>query len=401
MKKIFGPFSQIITLQNLPEKGPISDSSITALNDHGIATENGIITEIAPFDDLANTPHSEVHEYVTDHVAMPGLIDSHTHICFAADRADEYAKRLSGVSYQEIAASGGGILSTVEKTRQASKNELVHYTVARADILYQQGVTTAEVKSGYALEVEQEIKMLEAIQAANQICQTELIPTCLAAHTTPKEFSHSGEYLEYLIKELFPRIEEKRLCHRMDIFIEKGAFTDVQALWYLNRAAEIGMDLTCHADQFTKGGALVAAQLEALSADHLEVIDQAGALALAKREVIATVLPGATLGLGQPFAPARMLLDTGNTVAIASDWNPGSAPMGHLLCQAALLGAAQKLTMAETLAAITTRAAGALNLYDRGTLCIGAKADIIAFPCKNWKEILYHQGQLQPTVLPT
>lgn len=382
-------------MRHLPETGPISDDKLEVLSDVGIVIKNEQIEKIDAFKTLQKEQHRTI-ELPTPCVAVPGFIDSHTHICYAGSRSEEYALRLSGVSYQEIAANGGGILSTVKETRKATEETLVSNIIKRCTQLTQSGVTTCEVKSGYGLNIKDELKMLRAIKQAASQTPVDLIPTCLAAHVRPFEFSDNGHYLETLVANLFPRLIESNLTNRIDIFIEKGAFSPPEALWYLSQAQDQGFNITCHVDQFSRGGALVAAQLRASSADHLEASSQAEAIALAERGVVATVLPGATLGLGSPFAPARMLLDHGTCLSIASDWNPGTAPMGNLLTQAALIGAAEKLTMAETFAAITLRAAKALKLSDRGLLAQGFRADLAIFSCKKWQDILYHQGSLMP-----
>lgn len=393
MKKLLGPFSQIVTLRHLPLAGPIQDSQLEIITDGGIVTNQGIIEWIGPY----KTAPGDVDEHIvtrTPTVVLPGLIDCHTHICFAGTRARDYALRLSGVTYQEIASRGGGILDTVNQTRNATLDELVEGIVHRTKILASRGVTTSEVKSGYGLSVEHELKMLRAIKLAKERSPIDLIPTCLGAHTKPKEFSSHKEYLDYLVAELLPVVKQENLADRIDIFVEKEAFTGDAARDYLLAAKKMGFSLTIHADQFTVGGTALAAEVGARSAEHLEVSGKSEIEAMVKGKVIPVVLPGATLGLGLPFAPARMILDAGLPMAIASDWNPGSAPMGNLLLQAALLGAAQKLTMAETLAGVTYRAANALGLADRGEIEVGKRADFAYFPTSDYREILYHQGLL-------
>jgi imidazolonepropionase len=328
------------------------------------------------------------------------MIDAHTHICWAGSRAKDYAMRLSGKTYLEIAAAGGGIWDTVLKTRSASATELTEITVNRANQLLKQGVTTIEVKSGYGLSVEQELKILEAIAEANQKSAADLVPTCLAAHILPKDYSGSEEeYLQLIIEKLLPEIQKKNLAKRVDIFVEKSAFSISAAKKYLQIATQMGFDIVLHGDQFSTGGAALANETTALSVDHLEAANEDEIRILAKGTVIPVVLPGASLGLGEPFAPARQLLDVGTSLVIASDWNPGSAPMGNLLAQAAILGAAQKLSMSEVWAAITCRAANAINKSDRGILKQGNVADFIAFRTTDYQEILYQQGQLVPEMV--
>ena len=306
--------------------------------------------------------------------------------------------RLDGKTYLEIAESGGGIWSTVTQTRNKTVDELKDITLKNSVQLTKQGITTAEVKSGYALSVEGEIKMLEAINMANQETEIDLIPTFLGAHMKPKDFEGSNrEYLEILIKEVFPKLKSDQLANRIDIFVEQSAFSVEEGDYYLNEAQKQGFEITIHADQFTPGGSSLATKYNALSADHLEFSGEEEVKNLANSDVVATVLPGASIGLGMQYSPARKLLDAGCCVAIASDWNPGSAPMGNLLTQASILATFEKLSMAEVLAAITFRAAKALNLADRGTIEKGKKADFISFSTLDYRNIIYYQGQLQPT----
>lgn len=396
---LLGPFSQVIPLVGLSEKGPISDSELTLIKNGGILVQSGKILEIGDYASLkvkAQEMGAEIQELEGEHVCLPGFVDCHTHICFGGSREKDYAMRIAGKSYLEIARSGGGIWDSVTQTRKASLETLIEGLRGRVARHLAAGITTIEVKSGYGLRVADELKMLEAIAFVDKEQAADLIPTCLAAHTQPKDFPGNKEaYLTEIIEELLPKIKEISLSKRVDIFIEETAFeTDISAR-YLQQAKALGFDLTVHADQFSPGGSQVAAELGALSADHLEASGNKEVEILSKSEVVPVVLPGASLGLGEPFGPARKLLDAGCSLAIASDWNPGSGPMGQLLTQAAILGAYEKLSTAETFAALTVRAAKALGLSDRGTLAKGMKADLVAFPSKDYRDILYHQGSLQ------
>jgi imidazolonepropionase len=396
--KLIGPFKQLLTMNGLPLKGSLSDDQLEIISNAGVLEADGKILAIGNFDQLrASYNPSEIERLNTAYVAFPGLIDAHTHICWAGSRATDYALRLSGKSYLEIAEQGGGIWSTVLKTRAASVDELAELTALRANQLVKQGITTIEVKSGYGLSVEQELKLLEAIRKANDKTSAELIPTCLAAHIVPKDFEgDETAYLNHILQYLLPQVIQQKLSKRVDIFIEQGAFSVSTAKEYLLKAKALGFEITIHGDQFSTGVAQLAVEVGAVSIDHLEAADAAEIKIIAKGNTIPIALPGASLGLGEPFAPARRLLDAGTSLVIASDWNPGSAPMGNLLTEAALLGAKEKLTMAETWAALTFRASAALRLTDRGILKIGNLADIAAFKTDNYKEIMYQQGQLKP-----
>lgn len=399
--KLIGPFTQLLTMDKLPEKGSISDGQLEMIHNAGIMVDNGKIIEIGDYSKLKQKAYEQkIHiEYIDNEmVVAPGFIDCHTHICWGGSRAGDYAKRLSGKTYLEIAEEGGGIWDTVQKTREAGLAELEAITAHHANQLLAGGVTSIEVKSGYGLTFHDELKMLKAIKNADT--PADLIATCLAAHILPKDFKgNADEYLLKMAGELLPRVKEQKLAGRVDIFVEKTAFTVDAAREYLKKAKALGFDLVIHGDQFTTGGSKLATEIAALSVDHLEACGNIEVELLKNSNVVSVVLPGASIGLGEPFAPARKLLDGGACVAIASDWNPGSAPMGDLLAQACIIGVYEKLTIAETLSGITNRAAKALNLSDRGILKAGKIADIAAFKTSDFREIIYRQGMLRPAIV--
>ncbi|GHV56856.1 imidazolonepropionase [Bacteroidia bacterium] len=391
-----GPFVQLLTMDKLPLRGALKDEDLEIIYHAGIVHKDGKIVEIGGFEALKQKyPDVKIDLYPGDSVCLPAMIDVHTHICWAGSRAKDYALRLAGKSYLEIAAAGGGIWDTVTKTRAASLDELVQLTVMRANELYNQGIGTIEVKSGYGLSVAEELKILEAIRFANEQTPADLIPTCLAAHIIPKDFpGNETDYLKMISEELLPEVKRRNLANRVDIFVEESAFSVSAARNYLQKAKSLGFDILLHGDQFTAGSAALANEVGALSIDHLEAANEDEINILAQGNTIPVVLPAASLGLGEPFAPARKLLDAGTSLVIASDWNPGSAPMGDLLTAAAILGAAQHLSMSEVWAAITCRAALALNKTDRGILKTGYCADFITFQTNDFREILYRQGGL-------
>ena len=388
-------------MSGLSLKGAISDDELPIIKDGGIVVKSGKIQEIGNFEELAKRLDGiELHLLKGNHTCIPGLVDSHTHICFGGTRANDYAMRNSGKTYLEIAKAGGGIWDTVTQTRKATKEELVKRTTKLANRHLKNGVTTIEVKSGYGLSVEEELKMLRAIQETNAQVSADLISTCLAAHMLPKDYDgNQTEYLSEISDQLFPILKEEKLTNRIDAFIEESAFSAEQITPYFEKARAMGFDITVHADQFSTSGSQVAIDFQAISADHLEASTQKEVEQLANSNVIATALPGASLGLGCAFTPARKILDAGGALAIASDHNPGSAPMGDLLTQASILGTFEKLSNAEVLAGITFRAAAALNLKDRGQLSKGYNADFIGFHTDNYQEILYNQGNFKPCMV--
>ena len=397
--KLSGPFKQIITLDNLPLKGKLIDEQLEITNGGGILTENGIVIEIGNFEVLKQKfPDSEIDLIENEQIAIPAFTDAHTHICFGGNRANDFALRNSGKTYLEIAESGGGIWSSVQDTRKASEDDLIDGILKRVHILLNQGITTIEIKSGYGLNAEEELKMLRAIKKAQTKTEATLIPTCLSAHLKPKDFDGtSQEYLNYILDEILPKVKEENLADRVDIFIEKSAFQPEESKDFLLKAKESGFQITVHADQFTAGSSRIAVEVGAKSADHLEATIDEDIEFLANSNTVAIALPGASLGLGEPFSPARKILDKGGILAIATDWNPGSAPMGNLVTQASILATYQKLSTAEVLAAITFRAAYALDLEDRGILATGKKADFITYETDNFQNILYNQGSLTPS----
>ncbi|SHN19044.1 imidazolonepropionase [Mucilaginibacter sp. OK098] len=401
MKILHGPFTQILPLTGLPLKGALKDYQLQIIPDGGIMVENGLILAVGDFETLRKQNLSaQINETKGDSVLLPGFIDCHTHICFAGSRAKDYAMRIQGKTYLEIAKAGGGIWDSVNQTRAADEALLTELLLKRIERHLAEGVTTIEVKSGYGLSVEQELKQLRAIKAASTQTKASLVATCLAAHMVPKDFNGSqSEYLKHVLTDLLPIIKKEDLANRVDIFIEESAFNAENATIYLTKAKQMGFDITVHADQFTTSGSKVAVNVGAVSADHLEASRDEEIKLLGNSNTVAVTLPGASLGLGMPYAPARKLLDAGACLAIASDWNPGSAPMGDLLMQAAVMSAAEKLSAAEVFAGLTYRAAKALNLTDRGILAAGMRADLQVYPTNDYKEILYHQGKLRSQIV--
>ncbi|MBR9998318.1 MAG: imidazolonepropionase [Cyclobacteriaceae bacterium] len=399
MKILTGPFEQIITMNGLPLNGPAGDDRLEIIQRGGMVIENNRIIDIGGFENLRKKHTAEIEEINGSYILLPGFIDAHTHLCYAGSRSRDYAERIAGSTYREILEKGGGIYDTVDHTRRASFRELSDLTEQRIMKHFENGITTMEIKSGYGLNTVEELKMLEVIRHLDKRTPPDLVATCLAAHVVPLEFSSSEAYLTHIIQDLLPLVREKDLSGRVDIFIEKDAFSPEESFLYLSKAKKMGFDVTVHVDQFTSGGSDIAARIKAVSADHLEVIDDSHIRMLIDQDVVQTVLPGASIGLGMPFAPARKILDAGGCLAIASDWNPGSAPMGDLLTEASILSASQKLNFAETMAGVTFRAARALSLTDRGRLDIHMKADFVAFASNDYREILYQQGQLKPAII--
>ena len=394
---LVGPFRQVMTMRHLPLKGPIDNHLLEIIREGAILIEDEKIVDVGKFEELRTRSNIQIHHVAEDRVALPGLIDCHTHICYAGNRYADFEDRNSGLSYLEIAQKGGGIYSSVEKTRAADEISLLRDLTNRMDILRDRGVTTVEIKSGYGLNLETELKMLRTIKRANEIHSLNVVPTCLAAHLVPKDFDSEESYLNFILTDMIPYIIREKLSSRFDIFIEEGAFTPKVSRPFLKEIKNQGFDIVIHGDQFHTGGSKLAIDVGAISVDHLEVSNEKEISALAQSNVISVGLPGASIGLGCNFIPARRLLDEGCSLAIASDWNPGSAPQGNLVAQASILATYEKLSAAEVFSGITFRAAKALKIENRGKLESGFMADIVTFPCKDIREILYHQGELTPS----
>jgi imidazolonepropionase len=328
-------------------------------------------------------------------IVLPGFIDSHTHLIFAGSREDEFEQRLRGKTYQEIAAAGGGINATVRRVRSATKEELKRSARRRLERFLQFGVTTVEVKSGYGLTTADEIKCLEAIAELNAEGPLELVPTFLGAHAVPPEYRSNREgYLRLLIDEMLPEIARYKLARFCDVFCETGVFDVEESARILARARDLGFQLKVHADELTPlGGAQLAAQLGAVSADHLLCVTDAGIDALAKSGTVATLLPGTAFFLGLPYAPARKLIERGVRVALASDCNPGTCPTENLPLVGAMACTQMKMLPAEALAGMTINAAAALGCADRiGSIEVGKQADLVILDVPDHRHLFYHFG---------
>jgi imidazolonepropionase len=320
--------------------------------------------------------------------AIPGLVDCHTHACFAGDRVEEFALRSAGATYEELHARGGGILSTVRATRAAGEDELAAALAQHVEWMLRAGTTTFEAKSGYGLDRETELAQLRAVRDAGGV------PTWLGAHAVPPEFADGGAdaYLDFLLADVLP--EAAQLAEAADVFLERGAFDAEQARRYLTACRDAGLVLRLHGDQFTESGAIpLAVELGARSVDHLEATGRAGVAALAASEVVGVLLPACALFLGRPMPAARALVDAGAAVALATDFNPGSAFCESLPLVCSLAATQMGLSTEEALSACTVNAAYVLGRADRkGRIARGYDADVVLLAADDWRQLAYHLG---------
>lgn len=325
--------------------------------------------------------------------AIPGFVDTHTHLPWAGFRESEFNRRLQGESYEQIAASGGGIASTVRATRAASEQRLVDNVLHRARTMARHGTTTAEAKSGYGLTVADEMKQLRAIRTANETSPVRLIPTCLAAHEFPSD--KREEYVDEIVKTILPAVAKEKLAVFCDAFVERGVFTREQGERVLRAGLALGMQPRLHADELSDtDGASLAAALHAASADHLMHASEKGIAALAKSETVANLLPATSFFLmSQRYAPARALIDAGAIVSLSTDCNPGSSMTESMSMVMQLATLQMKMTVEESLTAATLNGAASLGLaYETGSIEVGKRADIALIDAPNYLHLVYHFG---------
>jgi imidazolonepropionase len=368
---------------------------LAVLENGALIAENGVITWLGPTPGLPAFPPGASVVDASGKTILPGLIDSHTHLLFAGTRENEFEQRLGGMTYQEIAARGGGIQSTVKQVRLASREQLKQLAGSRLRRFLRHGVTTVEVKSGYGLSLADELKCLEAIAELNDEGPLELARTFLGAHAVPAEFASDREgYVRLILEEMLPEVARRGLAEFCDVFCDTGAFTLAESERILVRARELGLQVKLHADELSPlGGAELAARVGAVSADHLLCITDRGVEALAGSGTIATLLPGTAFFLGLPYAPARRLIERGVAVALGSDCNPGTCPTENLPLVGTMACTQMGMLPAEALTALTLNAAAALGRSERiGSLEVGKQADLIICSMPSYQHFFYHFG---------
>ena len=364
------------------------------LKDAAIAVEDGIIREITEDGKL---PEGEFDQEIDAEgkLATPGFVDGHTHLVFGGYRQNEIPMKLAGAGYLDILRAGGGILDTVRKTREASFEELYAKSEGFLDEMLNMGITTCEAKSGYGLDMENELKMLEVIKALGEKHPMDVVPTFMGAHAIPPEYEGRGdEYIEMLCSEVIPEVRKRGLAEFCDVFCEDSVFNAEQSRKYMEKAREYGFELKIHADEIEDiGGSRLAGELEAVSAEHLIAAGESGMDSMAAGGTTAMLLPATSFYLGKTYAPARTMIDKGIPVAIASDFNSGSCPSLNLQLAVNLGYLRYKMTPEEILTAVTINPACAINRGDLvGTIEEGKQADIVIWDAPDFEMLCYRFG---------
>jgi imidazolonepropionase len=376
------------------------------LGDLAIITDGGMLVIDGAI--VATGPSGEIEKQMpgdaeivdaTGRVVLPGFVDAHAHPVFAGNRLDEFEMRARGATYEEIAASGGGIRSTVRKTRAATEEQLLARAIKHAGWFARCGTTTVEAKSGYGLSVEDEIKILRVVRRLNQEIPVEFVPTFLGAHAIPEEFQTAPDrYVSLVVDEMLPRMAAEGLAEFCDIFCEQGYFDLATSRKVLSAARERGLGIRMHADQLTNGaGAELAAELGAITADHLEQTEAPGIAAMKRAGVQPVLLPGSVYSLGKTRYPrAREMIEAGLAVVIATDFNPGSSPTPSMPMVLSLAATQMEMTPAEGITAATINAAYSLKRGEKiGSLEIGKLANFALYDCENYRELAYWFGLSQ------
>ena len=371
-------------------------NKINIIENAYIAVKNGKILAIGVGDEFGNLcgDDTKIHD-AEGLLVTPGLIDSHTHLIHGGSRENEFSMKLNGVPYIEILNNGGGILSTVKATKEASEEELYKKAKKSLDRMLEFGVTTVEEKSGYGLELNTEIKQLKVARVLDKNHPVDLVHTFLGAHAVPEEYKENHKaYIDILVDVMMPKIKDMGLAEFCDVFCEEGVFTIEESEYILQKAKEIGYKLKIHADEIESlGGAELAAKLGCVSADHLMAASDEGIKMMAENNVVANILPATSFNLNKNYADCRKMIDMGAIVSLSSDYNPGSCPSENLQLVMQLGCLHLKMTPNEVLTAVTINAAYAIDRADKiGSIEVGKNADFVVFDARNVEYLMYHFG---------
>jgi imidazolonepropionase len=382
-------------------------SDVGIIGQGAVAVSDGKIIAVGDQPEIFEEFESDVVVDAGNAVISPGFVDPHTHIVFAGDRLDEFEMKIAGRDYLDILAAGGGILSTVRNTREAAVEELIQTATGRLDKMLAFGTTTAEIKTGYGLDLETELKMLQVIEELDRSHPVDVVPTLLAAHTIPLEFKYNFDgYVDLICREILPaawnwyqksHFVDKRTPFFVDVFCEKNAFDLDQTITIIEKAAEYGFAIKAHVDEFTNlGGSRALIEMGATSIDHLDAISEDEIKILSGSHTVGVVTPTVNFNFGSVhFANARKMIDLDCSLAISTDYNPGSAPCPSLPAAMAIACRYQKLTPAEALTAVTINAAGAIGMEQSiGSLEVGKQADLLIFDVTDHREIAYEFGTM-------
>jgi imidazolonepropionase len=387
--------SQLVTLTG-PKRPRVGTelSELGIIRDGGMLIRNGEIERVGPSDEIEKIGSDAEVVDARGRVVMPGFVDAHTHLVFAGNRLDDFERRARGETYERIAKAGGGIWSTVKKTRAASERDLLAQAKKHTMWFLRCGTTTAEAKSGYGLTVEDELKILRVMRQLKEDVPLEIVSTFLGAHAVPRELS-PDEYLDVVVTEMLPRVTAENLAEFCDVFCERGYFDTDQSRKILSAAKKLGLSLRGHIDQLTNsGGAKLMAEIGATTADHLEQTDEQGIAALKKANVQPVLLPSSVYALGSSRYPrAREMIDAGLAIVLATDFNPGSSPTPSMPMVLSLACTQMKMSPAEVIAASTVNAAYSVNRGDKiGSLEAGKLANFVIFDCEDYRELAYWFG---------
>lgn len=370
-------------------------SDLHVIKNGAVIVEDGIIVGLGTTEDLINAQIEKNSKVIdaTGKTVMPGFVDSHTHFIFGGERSEEYMWRLQGQDYMSIMQQGGGIINSVKATRATSEIELIELGRLRLESMLRYGVTTVEGKSGYGLDLETELKQLRAMKSLNSTQAIDIIPTFMGAHSVPLEYKgRADDYIDYIIEEVLPKIEEEKLAEFCDVFCEANVFSIDQSRKLLLAAKSLGFKIKIHADEIVAlGGAGLAAEVGAVSADHLLMASDSGLLAMKAAGTVATLLPATAFSLREPFARSRYMIDSGLAVALATDFNPGSCFTESIPLIIALSTLQMKMSIEEVITALTLNGAAALGRADKiGSIDLGKVGDIVIHNCPSYKFLAYH-----------